>query len=103
MGKQISYKVPDGYFQDLERKLLEIPDAGGRKWWDRPAVWGLSAAIAAAVAALIVAGTAIFAPSKDQNQVAYAFNDTELTDGEIIEYLIDSGMTSADLEDYYPY
>lgn len=88
MSKKIEYKVPDGYFEDLRTRLSSIPAQEKQPTrFQRVAPYlALAACFAVAVLAgnLILSRTAIPAASED----------------EIIEYLINSDITLAQIEDY---
>ncbi len=89
MNKKLNYSVPDGYFENLKGRLRSIADtqqeAPSRLQRFTPYL-ALAACFAIAVLAgsLILKRTAVPAAS----------------DEEIIEYLIDSDMTLAQIEDY---
>ena len=81
------YNVPDGYFEGLRTKLSDIPAQ------DRPGVlhkFTPYLALAACFATAVIIGNVI--ANKTTVPVA--------SDDEIIEYLIDSDMTLAQIEDY---
>ena len=88
MSKKIEYKVPDGYFEDLRTRLSAIPAQEKRptRFQKFAPYLALAACFAVAVVAgnLILGRTAMPAASED----------------EIIEYLIDSDITLAQIEDY---
>lgn len=89
MKKEMNYTVPEGYFEDLRAKLSAIPA-------QRPAkVSAVSRftpylALAACFAAAIIAGTTIL------NRTA----SPAVPEDEIIEYLLQSDMPLAEIENY---
>ena len=90
MKNKSSYSVPEGYFEDLQRRLSDIPAREPR----RTAVRRLTPylALAASFALIVAVGTAVL--RKTVPPVA--------SEQEIIEYLIDSDMTLAQIIDYLP-
>lgn len=115
-----SYNVPDGYFASLEDRLGEIPRQEAGTWQRvRPYL-----ALAAAFAAVVTIGTAILrltaSPATDdwaddfaiaQLQPATAPDalfDSSLAESlaptvtydDIAQYLIETGVTIEELEDY---
>ena len=88
MNKKLNYNVPDGYFEDLKTRLSSIPAQESRP--SRFARLTPYLAFAACFAALVIAGNAIL--KKTASPAA--------SDEEIIEYLIASDITLAQIEDY---
>lgn len=84
----LNHRVPDGYFEDLKKRLSEIPAQQRRP--SRFAGFTPYLALAACFAALVVAGNAVL----KKTAVPAA------SDEEIIEYLIASDITLAQIEDY---
>lgn len=88
MSKKIEYKVPDDYFEDLRTRLSAIPaqEKQPTRFQKFAPYLALAACFAVAVLAgnLILSRTAMPAASED----------------EIIEYLINSDITLAQIEDY---
>jgi hypothetical protein len=106
--KSTPFNVPDGYFENLKTELKMIP-----KQQEKPAKvvrWKpfvRFASIAAVVAALITAGA--FFLDKGGNDTGFTviegetdyFADLEsLTEEDIIEYLISTGVELEDIEQY---
>lgn len=83
MRKQIPYSVPDGYFDSLRTRLSSIPERRSRinfvPWL----------ALAASFLLLAVIGNFILSRTTSPYQT---------DDSEIIEYLIESGTTLAQIE-----
>lgn len=90
MGNKMSYSTPEGYFDDLEKRLSGIPSAvPARK---NPAFRASPLlALAASFVIALLAGNFIL--GKTAGKAA--------SEEEIIEYLIESGTTIAQIEDYY--
>ena len=88
MNHKIPYSVPEGYFPSMERRLLEIP---ARKTRMKFAPY---LALAASFALAALAGNYILMKSAA---------DRPASDEDIVEYLIDSGTTLAQLEDAADY
>ena len=106
--KSMPFTVPEGYFEGLKAELKMIPKQQTKpskviKW--RPFV--RFASIAAVVAALIAAG-AFFLEKNDEvtdftvvHEEADYFADLQsLTEDDIIEYLISTGVELDDIEPY---
>ena len=105
--KSMPFTVPEGYFKGLKAELKTIPKqakpAKVVKW--QPFV--RFASIAAVVAALITAGA--FFLEKDNSDTGFTviqeetdyFADLQsLTEEDIIEYLISTGVELEDIEPY---
>ena len=106
--KSMPFTVPEGYFKGLKAELKMIPKQQTKpskviKW--RPFV--RFASIAAVVAALITAGA--FFLEKDNSDTGFTviqeetdyFADLQsLTEEDIIEYLISTGVELEDIEPY---
>ena len=88
MSKIIEYKVPDGYFEDLRTRLSAIP--AQEKQPTRFQKFAPYLALAACFAVAVVAGNLIL------NRTAMP----AASEDEIIEYLINSDITLAQIEDY---
>lgn len=114
--KEMPFGLPDGYFESMKKALKETkqqaPDHATGLRWSR-------ISIAAAVAILIVAGSILFCLPDAKNgfteedylvfsddisteviystSTLYAYSEN-LTDEDIIEYLIDSGWEIDDME-----
>ena len=84
MKKQMPYSTPEGYFDNLQNRLSEIPARRSRINL-MPYL-----ALAASFALAVLAGNYILMKTTASQAVS---------DEEIVEYLIDSGMTLAQLED----
>ena len=83
MRKQVPYSVPEGYFDSLQTRLSDIPQR-------RTSVnWMPYLALAASFALLVAVGSFVL------NRTSSSY---QADDSEIIEYLIDSGTTLAQLE-----
>lgn len=92
--KENAYGVPEGYFDGLKAGLKMIPQREmGKKTGP---VWRW--AVAAAVAVLIAVGGILAGISSEQPE-NYA-EASGLTEDEIIEYLIYSGVEVEELEEY---
>ena len=88
MSKKIEYKVPDGYFENLKTRLSAIP--AQEKQPTRFQKFAPYLALAACFAVAVVAGNLIL------NRTAMP----AASEDEIIEYLINSDITLAQIEDY---
>lgn len=95
MNEKRPYSVPEGYFASLQSRLSEIPESAPRRPFtmQRFAVPCLAFA-AACVAAVIIGNVYIGQPGPAGNGAS---------EDEIIEYLIDSGVTLAQLEETVNY
>ena len=84
MKKQLPYSTPEGYFESLQNRLSEIPARKSRI--------NLTPylALAASFMLAMLAGNYILMKTTASQPAS---------DDEIVEYLIDSGMTLAQLED----
>lgn len=96
MKNKMPYNVDDAYFQNLENRLLEIPYSKGAQ----SGPWKVLApclAFAASLVAIAFIGNFILsktaAPSAVEDYMAE-------TDDVLVEYLIDSGTTLAQVEYY---
>lgn len=88
MRKQVPYSVPDGYFDSLRTRLSDIPER-------RTRVNLLPyLAMAASFLVLLAIGNFIL------NRTASSY---QADDSEIIEYLIGSGTTLAQVESFMDY
>ncbi len=88
MNKKLNYNVPDGYFENLRTRLSAIPAQESR-----PGAFSRFApylALAACFAVAVIAGNAVL-----NRTTAPAASDEE-----IIEYLLASDITLAQIEDY---
>ena len=88
MKKTLPYSdVPAGYFESLGERLSMIPEAASRRRRRnaRAGVLALCSIAAAAALALVLVPSRSSAPTNEQ----------------IIEYLIDSGLTAAQLYELY--
>ena len=88
MSKKIEYKVPAGYFEDLRTRLSAIP--AQEKQPTRFQKFAPYLALAACFAVAVVAGNLIL------NRTAMP----AASEDEIIEYLINSDITLAQIEDF---
>lgn len=109
-------RVPDGYFQDLQERLLSIPEQASRKVHLAPYL-----AYAASVAALVLAGTFILrqtavtkeeesvaewsylsylAQSMDPDGATYQWTEDAPTQEDIVSYLVNDGLTLEELVSY---
>ena len=84
MKKNIPYSAPQGYFDSLQERLSEIPARRTRVNWTPYLALAVSFALAVLVGNYILMKTTANAPASED---------------EIVEYLIDSGTTLAQLED----
>lgn len=91
--------IPEGYFERLKAGLKMIP---GQERYRRRSLrqW----TVAAAIAAVIAAGTFLLGRHTkgreftEEDYIVYA--DDSMTDEDIIEYLISTGIEVEELEDY---
>lgn len=90
MKNKSSYSVPEGYFENLQQRLSAIPEQHPRRTTVRRLTPYL--ALAASFALIVAVGTAVL--RKTVPPVA--------SEQEIIEYLIDSDLTLAQIIDYLP-
>lgn len=110
-------RVPDGYFQDLQTRLLSIPEEqAARKVHLAPYF-----AYAASVAVLVLAGTFILrktavtqeedssaewayvsylAQSMDPDGATFQWRDDTPSDEDIVNYLVNDGLTLEELVSY---
>ena len=84
MSKKIQYRVPEGYFENLETRLSAIP--AQEKQPSRMQKFAPYLALAACFALAVLVGNLVLIPAA--------------SDEEIIEYLISSDITLAQIEDY---
>lgn len=84
MKKQMPYSTPEGYFENLQSRLSEIP---ARRTRISLAPY---LALAASFAIALLAGNYILLKTTASRPAS---------DDEIVEYLIESGTTLAQLED----
>ena len=86
MNKKLPYSVPEGYFNDLSERLCELPSRHARVPFlvaFRPYL-----AMAVCLAVLLVAGNWLLKETSSQQG----------SDDSVVEYLIDSGTTLAQIE-----
>jgi hypothetical protein len=88
MNKKLNYSVPDGYFENLKTRLSQIPAQESRP--SRITRLTPYLALAACFAFVVLVGNAVL------NRTAVP----AASDEEIIEYLIDSDITLAQVVDY---
>jgi len=88
MSKKMNYNVPDGYFENLQKRLSAIPAQVERP--SRMQKFTPYLALAACFAIAVMIGNFVLRRST----VPVASED------EIIEYLIASDITLAQIEDY---
>lgn len=88
MRKQVPYSVPDGYFDSLRTRLSEIPQKRARVNF-LPYL-----ALAASFLVLLAVGHFVL----QRTASSYRADDNE-----IIEYIIESGTTLAQLENIVDY
>ena len=88
MSKKIEYKVPDGYFENLRTRLSEIP--AQEKQPTRMQRCSPYLALAACFAVAVLVG----------NLVLNRTTAPAASDEDIIEYLIASDLTLAQIEDF---
>ena len=84
MKKQMPYSTPEGYFDELKNRLAVVPANKSRINLAPYLALAASFAIAMLAGNYILMKTTASQPASDE---------------EIVEYLIDSGMTLAQLED----
>lgn len=88
MSKKIQYRVPEGYFENLTTRLSAIP--AQEKQPSRMQKFAPYLALAACFALAVLVGNLVL------NRTAIP----AASDEEIIEYLISSDITLAQIEDY---
>ncbi|MCR5561025.1 MAG: hypothetical protein K6F58_04315 [Bacteroidales bacterium] len=91
MKKQMPYSIPEGYMQDMQRRLEEIPvSAKGPSSWQKITPYLALAAVFAA--AFVLGGTLLRSTA------------SRASSGEdMVAYFMDSDLTVAQLEDVYFY
>lgn len=106
--KSMPFAVPDGYFEGLKAELKMIPKQQAKpakvvRW--RPSIRFVS--IAAVVAVLIAAGAFFLGRHGEESDftvtqegAGYYADLQALTEDEIIEYLISTGVELDDIEQY---
>lgn len=95
MNEKKPYSVPEGYFASLRSRLSEIPGSAPRRSFTMQRFAAPCLAFAAAcIAAVIIGNVFVGNPGPAGNGVS---------EDEIIEYLIDSGVTLAQLEETVNY
>ena len=87
MKKRMPYSTPEGYFENLKERLSRIPERHAKA---RPAFGGISPLLA--VAASLVIGVVLGISLVSPRQTGAS------EDNDIIEYLIYSGTTLAQIE-----
>lgn len=92
-----TYTTPEGYFEDLQQRLLAIPQEHPAA---APALTPLRRlspylALAAAIAAVVVAGTAVLRHTATPVLEA---ETVQLSDDDLVNYLIADGMTLEHIE-----
>ena len=110
MTKKSDIRVPEGYFENLQERLLERTGPVRRPFVQRITPY---LAYAAMLALAVVAGTAILrmttapagedlaygeymnylAMSMDSDGAVYSFEDQDLTRQDLVDYLIDEGIS----------
>jgi hypothetical protein len=93
--KSSPFCVPDNYISSLQEDLNKIPK---KKSDNRASRWISYTAIAATFALLVLGGGMLLMKSDNTTPVGYA-EAQEITDDDIIEYLIYSGVDLEDFED----
>ena len=93
--KKTPFDVPENYFSNLNENLKGI---SGRSKVVTFRKWATYAAIAASFALLVAAGGMLLKWSDNQLPTGYA-EAHEITDEDIMEYLIYTGVDIEDLED----
>lgn len=88
MKRKIEYNVPDGYFESLRTKLSAIPAQEERP--SRMQKFTPYLALAACFAIAVLIG----------NLALDRTSSTSASDEEIIEYLVNSDITLAQIEDF---
>ena len=117
MTKNTDIRVPDGYFSDLQERLLSIPEAKSPRRVHLAPYF----AYAASIAVLVLAGTFILrrtavtpeeesssewsyvsylAQSLDPDCATYDWRDNSLEDEDIVDYLVNDGVTLEELVSY---
>ena len=90
MKKTMTYSTPEGYFEGLRKRLSDIPEQHPRRSLVQKATPYL--ALAASFAIIVAVGSAILRKTSVPRASVQ----------EIIEYLINSDMTLAQIYDYLP-
>ena len=117
MTKHADIKVPDGYFQNLQERLVSIPEAQDSRRVHLAPYF----AYAASLAVLVLAGTFILrkttvmqeeesyaewsymsylAQSMDPDGATLDWRDNSLEDEDIVNYLVNDGLTLEELVNY---
>lgn len=93
--KNSPFSVPEDYYSSLNKSLSEIPkksnDSRTRKWMTYTAI--------AATFALLVAGAGVLLNWDNSNYIDGYAEAQELTEDDLIEYLIYTGVDLEDFED----
>lgn len=117
MTRKTDIRVPDGYFQDLQERLLSIPEEQtSRKVHLAPYF-----AYAASIAVMVLAGTFILrkstvtqeeesseewsyvsylAQSLDPDGATYQWADNTPSDEDLVSFLVNDGLTLEELVSY---
>ena len=117
MTRNKDIRVPDGYFQDLQERLLSIPEEqASRKLHLAPYF-----AYATSIAVMVLAGTFILrqtavtqeeesvaewtylsylAQSMDPDCATYQWTDNAPTEEDLVSYLVNDGLTLEELVSY---
>ncbi len=90
--KQTPYDVPEGYFSSLEQNLKSIP-------WQNTEKVTPYIAIAATFALIMAAGGFFVGKSWTENNIAEQYAEA-VTEDDILEYLIYTGVEIEELEQY---
>ena len=92
-----AYTTPDGYFEDLQQRLRAIPQAHPAT--ERPLAplrrMSPYLALAAAITAVVVAGTAVLRHTATPSLEA---ETVQLTDDDLVNYLIADGLSLEHIE-----
>lgn len=96
--KQTPYNVPEGYFSSLEQKLKDIPQPKTVKLnlWRMAAPY---ATLAAMFTLIVAAGGFFLGKSWNENRITEQYAEA-VTDDDIVEYLIYTGVEIDELEQY---
>ncbi len=112
--KKMPYNLPEGYFEEFKQRMKP---PGRQLRWNRTMSF---VSIAASVAVLVTAGLLLLQPSPTAEEFTYEdflvftktgidpdmyeyteqYADAELTNNDIIDYLIYSGISAEEIEYY---
>lgn len=97
MSKKMPYTVPQGYFETLDQRMMAAIAAEENKKSPRRRPLVPYFALAGFVAALVTAGTFFLrsvTDRVDEDGYGQILSESQLTDEDIFNYLIDSGCST---------